>query len=315
MTDILHGVGLVLFIAALAGAIAYIGDRVGHQVGRRRLTLFGIRPRYTSTIIAIGTGVVIALFVTLGAIFSSETVKTAFFRLNAVNNRVNQLQAQAEQLTKLSRNTQVVVGVNDLMNPLDGIILRQNETPAARLTALRQFFDQTVEYVNGYYVPRGLKPFQVPKNIDSTLKSFLNVQIQSLLQQNNVLVLATADQNLFKGDRVHFGLTPFPDHLIYAAGQTIRSIGVEANPNLNLPYALTALQTAVAQDASLGHGMPIWFASQTRLDVSVAEGNAMQAKLRRGNSKYYLVATAEADVYSHTGFIPVKVSLEPSPAK
>ncbi|MEO6912512.1 MAG: DUF3084 domain-containing protein [Candidatus Baltobacteraceae bacterium] len=312
MNDILRGIALVLFIAALAGAIAYIGDRVGHQVGRRRLTLFGIRPRYTSTIIAIGTGVVIALVVTLGAIFSSETVKTAFFRLNAVNNRVNELQAQAEQLTKLSRNTEVVVGVNDLMNPLDGIILKPTQSPAQRFTSLLQFFNQTVDYVNGYYVPRGLKPFEVPANIDATLRGFLNVQVQSLLQQSNVLVLATADQNLFKGDRVHFGLTPFPDHLIYKAGQPILHIGVEANANLNLPYALTALQTAVAQDASQGHGMPIWFASQTRLDLTVAEGNAIQARLRTGSRKYFLVATSEIDVYSHTGFIPVKVALEPA---
>ena len=53
-------------VMAIAGGVAYVGDRVGHQVGRKRLTLFGIRPRYTSTIIAIATGMIIALVVTLG---------------------------------------------------------------------------------------------------------------------------------------------------------------------------------------------------------------------------------------------------------
>ena len=83
--DIVRGIGIVLFIALVAGGIAYVGDRVGHQVGRKRLTLFGIRPRYTSTIIAVGTGMIIALVVTLAAIIASQQVKTAFFRLNSIN--------------------------------------------------------------------------------------------------------------------------------------------------------------------------------------------------------------------------------------
>ena len=69
----------------VAGGIAYVGDRVGHQVGRRRLTLFGIRPRYTSTIVAIGTGMLIALSVTLVALLLSSEVRTAFFRMNQMH--------------------------------------------------------------------------------------------------------------------------------------------------------------------------------------------------------------------------------------
>ncbi|HEX3369662.1 MAG TPA: DUF3084 domain-containing protein [Candidatus Cybelea sp.] len=80
--EIVRGIGNVAFVMAIAGGVAYVGDRVGHQVGRRRLSLFGIRPRYTSTIVAIATGMVIALVVTLGAIFASQQVKTAFFKLN-----------------------------------------------------------------------------------------------------------------------------------------------------------------------------------------------------------------------------------------
>ena len=33
------GLLIVIAIAILAGGIAYVGDRVGHQVGRKRLTL------------------------------------------------------------------------------------------------------------------------------------------------------------------------------------------------------------------------------------------------------------------------------------
>ncbi|GAC1658152.1 MAG: hypothetical protein NVS9B12_10500 [Vulcanimicrobiaceae bacterium] len=116
MGDLLRGIFLVTFIVCLAGAIAYVGDRVGHQVGRKRLTLFGIRPRYTSTIVAIGTGMLIALVVVVGALVANNNVKTAFFHLNAVNSRVTELQAQADLLQNRVRQHQEVVGVGDLMN-------------------------------------------------------------------------------------------------------------------------------------------------------------------------------------------------------
>lgn len=96
--EIIRGIGNVAFVMALAGTVAYVGDRVGHQVGRRRLTLFGIRPRYTSTIVAIATGMVIGLVVTLVAIFASEQVKTAFFKLNSINQQISELQARQRDL-------------------------------------------------------------------------------------------------------------------------------------------------------------------------------------------------------------------------
>ncbi|MGD1067799.1 MAG: DUF3084 domain-containing protein, partial [Vulcanimicrobiaceae bacterium] len=74
-SGLLSGVLSVLGIAIVAGGIAYIGDRVGHQVGRKRLTLFGLRPKYTSTIVAVVTGMMIAVSVTLIALLASSEVR------------------------------------------------------------------------------------------------------------------------------------------------------------------------------------------------------------------------------------------------
>ena len=56
MLSVLPGIISVFGITIVAGAIAYIGDRVGHQVGRKRMTLFGLRPKYTSTLVAVWRG-------------------------------------------------------------------------------------------------------------------------------------------------------------------------------------------------------------------------------------------------------------------
>lgn len=81
MVNGLHGVRLILILAVIGGLIAYLGDKVGMRVGRRRLTLFGLRPKHTSILITIVTGIVIvATSLTMLAI-ASEDVRTALFRM------------------------------------------------------------------------------------------------------------------------------------------------------------------------------------------------------------------------------------------
>ncbi|MFN2461933.1 MAG: DUF3084 domain-containing protein, partial [Candidatus Velthaea sp.] len=142
--EFLPGIGLVILITLIAGFVAYIGDRVGHQVGRRRLTLFGLRPKYTSTIVAVGTGMLIALAVTLAALITSQFVRTAFFRLGTLNAQINALQAQAAALQKdvdLTRTKQLVLPAGQ---PIAGVslILDRDQTDAEQQGLITRFFDE-----------------------------------------------------------------------------------------------------------------------------------------------------------------------------
>ena len=309
MADLLRGIFLVLFIVCLAGAIAYVGDRVGHQVGRKRLSLFGIRPRYTSTIVAIGTGMLIALVVTVGALVANNNVKTAFFHLNAVNSRVTQLQAQADLLEKHVRKQQVIVGVGDLMNDRWAII-PFNAPFAQRYDITNAYYKDTTAYVNRTYLPLGLrKNTTPPAQIDQLMRDFVqDYRLSALLSQGPVVLVATADQNLFPNDEVHFRFDPYLDRLIFGTGQPIASIIVPASPNVNLRLELLRLRDQVSEEASKDY-MPQQFAQNVFVDLNNAQGDAMQAKLRASSGQYMLVARAEQDVYPHTGVVPVSVAL------
>ena len=118
----LPGIALILAITVVAGVIAYIGDRVGHQVGRKRLTLFGLRPKYTSTIVAVATGMLIALSVTLVALIGSQQVRTAFFRLGQINAHINEtLVSRAVELLDLTPSSSVLdlfCGIGNFTLPL-----------------------------------------------------------------------------------------------------------------------------------------------------------------------------------------------------
>lgn len=310
MGDLLRGIFLVVFIVVLAGAIAYVGDRVGHQVGRKRLSLFGIRPRYTSTIVAIGTGMTIALIVTLGALIASTTVKTAFFRLNAINSRVTQLQGEADALEKQTRRQSVIVGVGDLMNT-SWIVLPMNAAVQQRYDAVKEFYENTKAYADRSFLPLGLRKNTKPAAaVDKDLHTFVeDYRLTALLSQSPVLLIATADQNLFPNDEVHFQFTPFPDTLIFPRGAPIASIIIPANQNVDLRLELSRLRDHVFQEATK-NGMPAQFAQYTVPDLSVAQGNAMQAQLRAGSGNYVLTAVAKENVFPHMGSIPVNVALK-----
>ena len=133
------GLILIAVIGFVAGAIAYVGDRVGHQVGRKRLTLFGLRPKYTSTIVAVGTGVMIALIATTGVLLTTPLARDAFFHLSEINDKVNELQAQADQLEKQTHESNVVINRGDLLFNQFLIITPQESQPDRRKRLARFF--------------------------------------------------------------------------------------------------------------------------------------------------------------------------------
>lgn len=92
--------GLVALLVLLAGVIAYAGDRLGTWVGRRRLTLFGARPKRTGQIVGVAAGIVIML--TTLAVLAIAFRSAADTLLNA--------QRTAEQLAALQAQERALQG-------------------------------------------------------------------------------------------------------------------------------------------------------------------------------------------------------------
>ncbi len=52
---------ILLLLVLVAALVAYVGDQVAKRVGKRHWRFLGLRPRATATLVAVGTGVLIAL--------------------------------------------------------------------------------------------------------------------------------------------------------------------------------------------------------------------------------------------------------------
>jgi len=55
----MYGITLILVLAVVGGVIAFIGDRLGTRIGKKKLSIFGLRPRHTAVIVTIFTGICI----------------------------------------------------------------------------------------------------------------------------------------------------------------------------------------------------------------------------------------------------------------
>ncbi len=90
----MDGVLLIIVLVITGGCIAFIGDRLGSKIGKKRLSLFGLRPRHTSILVTILTGVTITTL-TFGVLsVASENVRTALFGMKKLNQKITDTQNQ-----------------------------------------------------------------------------------------------------------------------------------------------------------------------------------------------------------------------------
>lgn len=105
----LEGLRILFILAVMGGAIAFIGDKIGTKVGKRRMSLFGLRPRHTSIIVTIVTGVMIAA-ATMGIMsIASKNVRTALFGMEQLRSEMNQLSSEVQAKNQeLEQNKKVL---------------------------------------------------------------------------------------------------------------------------------------------------------------------------------------------------------------
>lgn len=309
--EFVRGVGNVAFVMLIAGGVAYVGDRVGHQVGRKRLSLFGMRPRYTSTIIAIATGMVIALVVTLVAIFASEQVKTAFFKLNSINQQITELTRRERDLEKKVNTGRLVVQVDGLMVPFYRIV-DQNASRAQRMETIRSFYYDAVKFVNANYPQLGLKPFAIPPDADRRLEALGDkLSLVAKMTQSNVMLTVTSDQNLFVNDEIHFEVNVIDDKRYFQKGQVIAQLTIPGRSGASVNIAIGQLQNYVSISARR-IGLPPFLADNVQALQLIPDAAQMQQRIDKPGT-YALTAFASQDFYPHVGGIPIVIVLTQPP--
>lgn len=94
------GVSIFLVLMVMGGLIAYLGDKIGSKVGKKRMTLFGLRPKYTSIIVTIISGTLISFLTVAVMAVVNENVRVALFGLNKLYAEMEQLNQEIDDKNK-----------------------------------------------------------------------------------------------------------------------------------------------------------------------------------------------------------------------
>lgn len=176
---------IILSIILFGGSIALLGDRVGMKVGKKRLSLFGLRPKYTSMIITVLTGFCIAGITLLFLTLMSEYVRTAIFEINSIKAKVVSLTRDVakkqQQSLKLHQQLKEVTAQHEIV--VSNLNHKKNELNLAqdRLTNLTKIKDD-LELQNTNLIQQETRLNQQIQNLEGWLKS-LDDRNRSIVDQ------------------------------------------------------------------------------------------------------------------------------------
>jgi len=96
----LDGIYLILVMIMTGGVIAFIGDKLGTKIGKKRLSIMGLRPRHTSMIVTVVTGCFITGFSIGFMLLISENVRTALFGMEELRQTMDETLAELDDATE-----------------------------------------------------------------------------------------------------------------------------------------------------------------------------------------------------------------------
>ncbi|MBQ9698033.1 MAG: DUF3084 domain-containing protein [Acidaminococcaceae bacterium] len=92
----MFGVRLMFLLAVMGGVIAFIADKLGSKIGKKRLTVFGLRPHDTSVLLTVLSGVLISLFSVGILAVSSQSARTALFGMEKLQKDLTRLNTEKD---------------------------------------------------------------------------------------------------------------------------------------------------------------------------------------------------------------------------
>ncbi|MDD3146841.1 MAG: DUF3084 domain-containing protein [Candidatus Riflebacteria bacterium] len=237
----------IFVLMVISGVIAYMGDALGTWVGKKRLTVFGLRPRITALVVAISTGILITLL-TLGvATILSEDVRTALFSMDTLRQDIDKLQAEtrgleqtrnrleqekkdlAEDVKRLTsqvriKETESVVFRKD--EPLSVCVISTGRRPEEVMKELTTLIINLTDKVRR----RGVK---VKDEIEffTENKEQLNLMAAHIASSSQDLVVgAVAAENINTGEELgNVRFLVLPNNLIFNRNQEIASIEIDGS--------------------------------------------------------------------------------------
>ncbi len=192
---------IIVCSGIIGGAIAFLGNQLGRFIGRKKLTLFKLRPRYTSMLITIITGMAIASMTLSIAILVSEPARVTMLRYREFKKEYEDL---IQRLIKAREEDRQKINVFSYQDIILSAVVKPNPDKAKMIDELKALIAKTNEVAidkskkfakkndkTFNYPPDGRLVGYIPENLDAVadkLKRATGEQVLFIRTQHNALL-------------------------------------------------------------------------------------------------------------------------------
>jgi uncharacterized protein (DUF3084 family) len=291
----------VLLIPSLilaSGLVAFIGNLVGRAIGRKRLTLLGLRPRYTAQIITVVTGMLITVVTLAAVLLVSQDARQAIFHLQEVRQQTHALEDKIETQQRDLR----ALEVRDIIYQNDQEVLRTVIDGRAPIDEIRRRVQTFVDLAAQAARQRGAAAGQDGATIIIAPPG-LTVEIVAhdiAERRQSMVVRMIASENTVRGLPVHATVLVFPNVAVFKEGEIVATAAVDGrNSRSQIESALVDLAASAAASARRDGVISPPFALTAspvdiRLDPAVVLETLDRVKTRGAPSTVRAVALLDA---------------------
>jgi len=118
----MYSIVLIVTLILISGIIAYIGDLTGFRIGKKKISIFGLRPHRTAIFVTILTGIIISILTISILSILSYDVRTALFGLDELREK------QAELTREIQvRNSKLAETRKELEEKSEELVIIEEE--------------------------------------------------------------------------------------------------------------------------------------------------------------------------------------------
>lgn len=303
--EIVRALVIYVLVALIAGGIAYLGNWMGRKIGRKKLTVLGMRPRHTSNFVTAVTGSMIAIATLTIFALSSEEARYVLTGIKQLKAELRRLEEDVQH----AKESRVVWGVNQ---PIMHGVLQPGVDPAVQreriLLVLSIANRLTIERNNEIAKENG----QPEADIQDQMVTWSDERIDEIANYMRTVdrvegIRFTAARNALFQDTVPIDMNIIPVKRIFREGEIVASQHLQPDsPELLLQwYAFLEDVRSSAKrrgmieiNDSLGSGL------------TSEDFNRLVQDMKRLKGPGKIVAVATQDLYQ-TSTLAIRIEVQP----
>lgn len=314
-------------IIVVSGVVAYIGNYIGRSIGRKRLSIFKLRPRYTAMVFTVLTGIAIALLTMLVILMVSRDARTALFGLDQlkstlqeqkqlIQNNQNEIEKTNLELNTAKKQLADIKRVKQKLEKeiqqsrqgtvlfkLGDVLITSVMKAGPEKNKLGKGLEKIISAADAYVRELGVSSkehliYIAPKNFNAALD-------QLMLMDNEAIIKVKAAQNTLFGEQVKAELEVIDNTLLYPKGLELAQIKID--PKISQPEIEQQIKIllAMAHKRAKTDGM-LTNASGSVGSIAYTEIASVAKKIKLNKASATVKATAKKDIYL---IGPLEVSL------